>query len=322
MMAPMNSNNRDRMPRKGGSRAGHRPNAPPPPPPRTPPAGPAAPAAPKLTHWGQVADWYDDLVGEQGSEYHREVIIPGILRMLGLKEDRPEKSPLPVLDLACGQGVLCRRLAGAGCQVTGLDAAEPLIAAAQRREAEQPLGLRYLVADATRLLDDSGTPSLPLAADSFGAITLVLAIQNMTPLSPVWQACKTLLKPGGVLILVMMHPCFRVPKQSDWVWQEGEGAQMGSGSQGRVVRQYLTSTKVEIQTHPGLAAHGRDSASTTHFHRPLQAYINTLGNAGLLIDHVEEWISHKSSQAGPRKAALDRARKEIPMFLAIRARKV
>jgi hypothetical protein len=79
MMAPMNSNNRDRMPRKGGSRAGHRPNAPaapatPPgrrpflsPTPRTPPAGPAAPAAPKLTHWGQVADWYDDLVGEQGS---------------------------------------------------------------------------------------------------------------------------------------------------------------------------------------------------------------------------------------------------------------
>src|SRR5271170_3745670 len=151
------------------------------------------------------------------------------------------------------------------------------------------------------------------------AVTIVLAIQNMTPLSPIWQACRTVLKPGGKLIVVMMHPCFRVPKQSDWIWEDrGSG---GVGEQGRVIKQYLTSSKVEIQTHPGLAAHGKDASATSHFHRPLQAYVNTMGNAGLLIDHVEEWISHKTSQAGPKKAALDRARKEIPMFLALRAKK-
>ena len=113
----------------------------------------------------------------------------------------------------------------------------------------------------------------------------------------------------------MMHPCFRVPRESDWVWSE-------EGAQGRVVRQYLSSSKVEIQTHPGMAAHGKGASATVHFHRPLQAYVNTLGNAGLLIDHVEEWVSHKVSQAGPKKAALDRARQEIPLFLALRARKV
>jgi len=149
--------------------------------------------------------------------------------------------------------------------------------------------------------------------------TTLPAIQNMTPLSPIWQACRTVLKPGGKLIVVMMHPCFRVPKQSDWIWEDrGSG---GVGEQGRVIKQYLTSSKVEIQTHPGLAAHGKDASATSHFHRPLQAYVNTMGNAGLLIDHVEEWISHKTSQAGPKKAALDRARKEIPMFLALRAKK-
>ena len=122
------------------------------------------------------------------------------------------------------------------------------------------------------------------------------------------------------MIVVMMHPCFRVPRQSDWIWEDrGSG---GVGEQGRVIKQYLSSSKVDIQTHPGLAAHGKDDSTTPHFHRPLQAYINTLGNAGLLIDHIEEWISHKVSQPGPKKAALDRARKEIPMFLAVRARKV
>src|SRR5688572_6945724 len=33
------------------------------------------------THWGEVADWYDKLVGEEGSEFHREVIFPGVLRL-------------------------------------------------------------------------------------------------------------------------------------------------------------------------------------------------------------------------------------------------
>ena len=45
-----------------------------------------------------------------------------------------------------------------------------------------------------------------------------------------------------------------------------------------------------------------------------------LGSAGLAIDRLEEWPSHKTSPEGPRKRALDKSRKEIPMFLALRAR--
>jgi len=40
----------------------------------------------KQTHWSNVADWYDQLVGDDGSEYHQHVILPGILRMLDMKE--------------------------------------------------------------------------------------------------------------------------------------------------------------------------------------------------------------------------------------------
>ena len=269
--------------------------------------------AARETHWGEVAEWYDKLVGVVGSEYLREVIVRGFFRFFGLEAKK--KGDLAVLDLACGQGVLCRRLAEAGCTVTGVDAAAPLIEAARRRD--EGLAIRYAVGDATKLLDESGVWAAGLAAGAFDAVTIVLAIQNITPLSPVWQACAKLLKPGGSLVVVLWQPCFGVPKHSDWVWEENVGE---GGVQGRVVRQYLTSSKVEIQTHPGLAAHGKSAAATTHFHRPLQAYANTMGNAGLLIDHIEEWISHKVSQAGPRKSALDRARKEIPMFLAIRAR--
>jgi ubiquinone/menaquinone biosynthesis C-methylase UbiE len=275
----------------------------------------APPPQEKPTHWGEVADWYDKLVGDEGSEFHQHVILPGVMRMLGGVE---KAAGMKVLDLACGQGVLSRKLAQAGCEVIGVDGAPELIDAARKRNETERLSIRYEVADATKLLRDDGALAVDLGG--MDAVTIILAIQNMTPLSPVWQACRAALKPGGHLILVMMHPAFRVPRASDWVWKDaGSG---GVSEQGRVVYQYLSSSRIEIQTHPGKAAFGKGSPTTPHFHRPLQAYVNTLGNAGLLIDHVEEWVSHKTSEAGPKKGALDRARKEIPMFLAVRARKV
>ena len=104
------------------------------------------------THWGDVAEWYDTLVGDDGSEYHRKVIIPGVLRMLELNKidaDRPQ-----LLDLACGQGVLCRRLAEEGCEVVGIDAAAPLLEAAKRRNVKDKLAIKYTLADVTELLKD------------------------------------------------------------------------------------------------------------------------------------------------------------------------
>jgi hypothetical protein len=64
------------------------------------------------------------------------------------------------------------------------------------------------------------------------------------------------------------------------------------------------------------------STNTWHFHRPLQAYINTLGNHGLLLEHMEELVSHKKEQEGKKSEALNRAREEFPMFLLLQVRKV
>ncbi|NJL31655.1 MAG: hypothetical protein HC898_08505 [Phycisphaerales bacterium] len=38
-----------------------------------------------------------------------------------------------------------------------------------------------------------------------------------------------------------------------------------------------------------------------------------------MVDHMEEWVSHKRSDPGPRAEAEDFSRSQIPMFLAIRA---
>lgn len=244
------------------------------------------------TDWGNVAGWYDSLVGESGSEYHREVVLPGVLRLL---------APQPgsrVLDVACGQGVLCRILRERGAEVSGVDAARSLIDAARRRG---PADIAYHVADAREL------GFLP--HDHFDSAACVLAIQNIHPIQPVFTGVAGALKSGGRLVIVMMHPAFRGAKETSWGWDERQKVQY------RRVDRYLLPRKTPITTHPG-----KDPGQYTWtFHKPIETYVTALRNASLLIDAIEEWPSHKSSTSGPRAAAENSARKEIPLFMAIRA---
>jgi len=73
----------------------------------------------------------------------------------------------------------------------------------------------------------------------------------------------------------------------------------------------MSESKVEIEMNPSK----RDTKTTISFHRPLQYYFKTLANSGFVVARLEEWLSHRESESGPRKKAEDRARKEIPMFL-------
>ncbi|HWP39658.1 MAG TPA: class I SAM-dependent methyltransferase [Tepidisphaeraceae bacterium] len=249
-------------------------------------------STPRRTDWGEVAEWYDQLVGEAGSEYHRQVVLPGVLRLLSPRAGER------IVDIGCGQGVLCRLLAERGVEVTGIDAAEELIRVARQRG---PQSIRYHVADARKL------DFLPAA--HFDAATCVLAIQNIHPLGPVLAGVSRALREGGRLVMVMMHPCFRSPRETSWGWDQAAKVQF------RRVDRYLTPRKSPIVMHPG-ADPGR---YTWTFHRPIQSYVKALRHAGMVIDAMQEWPSHKHSSSGPRAQAENLARREIPMFLAIRA---
>jgi ubiquinone/menaquinone biosynthesis C-methylase UbiE len=247
------------------------------------------------TDWGEVAKWYDQLVGESGSEFHREVVLPGTLRLLSLQAGEQ------VVDIACGQGVLCRALHERGVKVTGVDAAAELIAVARERSGDS---VHYILGDARDLSF--------LPADRFAGAACVLAIQNIHPIQPVFAGVSRLLAPRGKLVIVMMHPCFRGAKEASWGWDEENKVQY------RRVDRYLEPRKVPIVTHPG----SDPGQYTWTFHKPIQEYVKALRNAGLWVDAIEEWPSHKISTSGPRAAAENMARKEIPMFMAIRAVKL
>ena len=264
----------------------------------------AGPAHRSSTDWSGVAGWYDQLVGESGSEYHREVVLPGVLRLLNPRAGEA------IVDIACGQGVLCRLLHERGANATGIDASRELIALArQRNDMLRASGSgvsppTYHVADARQL------GFLP--EGQFNAAACVLAIQNMHPIHGVFEGVARALKSGGRFIVAMTHPCFRGARETSWGWDQAKEVQF------RRVDRYLLPRKTPIIAHPGKTP----DVYTWTFHKPLEAYVKAARNAGLLIDALEEWPSHKTSTSGPRAPAENAARKEIPMFLALRAVKV
>lgn len=254
----------------------------------------------KDTGWGNVAQWYHETVEDQAS-YQRDLVMPNLMRLLDIKPGQK------ILDLGCGEGLFTRRFAQAGAEVTSIDISKELVEIAKRAAAAQSehykFQPRFFVSDAA---------SISMVADkSQDAVVIVLALQNMERAREALSECSRVLKPGGRLFLVLNHPTFRIPKYSDWQWSNDGAIQY------RRVWQYMSEAREKIQMHPG----EKPSELTFSFHRPLQFYFKALGKAGLAVTNMEEWVSNKKSQPGPRAAAENKARTEIPLFMALIAEK-
>src|SRR5947209_18553175 len=89
--------------------------------------------------WGRMAEWYDAKQGDTGDFWHRTLIDPTFLRVVG------DVRGLHVLDLGCGNGYLSRRFAQGGAKVVAVDASAPIVQRARGRESQVPLGYEYRV---------------------------------------------------------------------------------------------------------------------------------------------------------------------------------
>jgi ubiquinone/menaquinone biosynthesis C-methylase UbiE len=259
------------------------------------------PSAP--TSWDAVARWYDGWVGQEGSEHHREVAVPALVELL---EPRPGES---ILDIGAGQGVLAPHIIQAGARYTGVDASPRLVQIARKRHGRAGPGAapRFLLGDARELRAVPG-----LSEGEFDAVAFLLSIQDMDQMERVLESAAWALKPGGRVAMVLTHPAFRVPRQSGWGWDEGRRLHY------RRVDHYLTPLRVPMKTLPGKEG----KVVTRSFHRPVGAYINALAACGLLVDRMSEIPGHKANAPPERERAAEQARREIPLFLGLRARKV
>ncbi len=215
--------------------------------------------------WEAMADWYDAKQGDGGDVWHRTLIDPALLEVVG------EVDGLRVLDLGCGNGYIARKLARGGAQVTGVDASAPIIAHARRREAAAPQGIAYHVADAARL----GI----LRGETFDLVVANMSLMDIEDTEGTISEVSRLLAPMGRFVASLSHPCFDQGPTTGWL-AEKVGL---TTTFARKVSRYRDLFSARIPWRIEGKVH-----ETIGFHRPLSWYFRTLRAAGFVVSRFEE----------------------------------
>ncbi|MEI6242943.1 MAG: class I SAM-dependent methyltransferase [Chlamydiota bacterium] len=237
--------------------------------------------------WEEVSSWYDALVGEKGHYYHQHVIFPQLLKLLDFKNKK-------VLDLCCGQGAFSRALPSPTSFV-GLDISPSLITAAKKMNK---------IPSHQFAVQDISIP-FSLEKKDFDYATILLALQGIENPKSVLQNANTHLRKDGKIVCVINHPCFRIPRQSEWGVDEKRNLQY------RALYRYATFMKVPITT-----SYEDQEKEVLAFHYSLSMLTKAFYESGFLIESLEEWISDKVS-SGAQSKRENFARKEFPLFMAI-----
>jgi len=250
--------------------------------------------------WDRNASFWDECM-DDGNDFVELLIWPPTERFLEIGVgDR-------ILDVACGNGLSSRKLAGLGAKVVAIDFSEEMIDRARSR-AEPGEGVEYIVLDATE--EDA---LADLGRGSFQAVLCNMALFDMAEIAPLFRAVPSLLCRGGRFVFSVLHPCFNNPG----VVQMGElEDRMG---------EFVTTHSVKISRYltpfvqPGLAMSGQPMPHP-YFHRSLADLIGEGLRAGLVLDALEERAFPPTYAGSSDALSWSGKFSEIPPILVCRMR--
>jgi len=245
--------------------------------------------------WDALADVWTSGYTEHGDVNRRYVIDPVLFALLG------DVKGLRVFDAGCGSGYLSRLLAKRGAVVSGQDISRKFIGMAMEAERKDPLGVRYRLGS----IVDLG----PHTAGSFDVAVSNLVLQDVRDYRRAFREIARVLRPGGRLVLSIMHPAFATPPIRGWV-QEPRDSNRNED------RQYV---KVDRYFERSTEAWGfGDGPRVTSFHRPLRDYFEALADAGFLVRRLEEPVPPPEAiEERPRDFMNEYDR--VPLFLILEA---
>jgi SAM-dependent methyltransferase len=206
----------------------------------------------ELTPWDEHAVWWQEGFTDGADPEYEEQILPLIDSHLG--------DCRRVLDVGCGEGQAARRLARHGVDVVGLDPTRSQLTLARAR-AGTPVYARA-VAEA-----------LPARTGAFDGVLMCLVLEHLDPFEPAIHEIARVLEPGGRFLLLLNHPLLQAPG-SGWIDDHILEEQYWR------VGQYLREETGVEDVAPGIAL--------PFMHRPLSRYVHVMGEAGLLIDDMDE----------------------------------
>jgi SAM-dependent methyltransferase len=249
--------------------------------------------------WNANAAWWDDRIGD-GNDFQKYLIEPASERLLAISPgDR-------ILDVACGAGRFARRMAELGGRVIGIDQSARFIERARIRTPRES-GIEYHIADATNT-----AAMLGFGVGRFDKAVCTMALMDMPQIQPLLQALKQMLKPAGVFVFSVTHPCFHTPaiQRFSEIHEQDSGRHIVRS--GVKISSYLTPFARKTE---GIVGQPKPQL---YFHRPLHVLFRSCFDAGFLIDGLEEPALPRPEEQTPGVRWSDMT--EIPPILVVRAR--
>jgi 2-polyprenyl-3-methyl-5-hydroxy-6-metoxy-1,4-benzoquinol methylase len=252
--------------------------------------------------WDTKAAYWEALHGDSGNLYHRRLVSPGVERLLAVQPGER------ILDVACGSGVLARRLAELGALVTAVDFSPELVTRAQARAQTAGEPIDYRVVDAT---DETALSAL--GAGEFDAVVCTMALMDMTVIEPLHRAVAHLLNSRGRFVVATAHPAFN-SNAPVFVSELAD-------NNGEMVTTY--SLKISAyRTIPPMKQAGAPGEPAPHYyyHRPLNELLGAAFDSGLVVDGMEEPV-FLPEDIDPTQPLSRRSMPQIPPILIYRLRR-
>ena len=202
-----------------------------------------------LQAWEANAEFWDNYMGDNSNEFHRQTVRPKVSKLLDIQSDDY------VLDIACGNGNYSAYLAEHGANVVAFDYSPKMIELARKRQSRFVDKIEFCVADATK------RESLLLLkrAKAFTKAVSNMAIMDISDIKELFCCVNQMLVDKGIFVFATQHPCF------------------------------VTLTDIYMTPHAyyGEAVEGQPEKQC-YYHRSLQDILNTCFQNGFAVDGFYE----------------------------------
>ena len=170
---------------------------------------------------------------------------------------------------------MSRLLAGRGARVVGVDRARALIEAAAGDGGHRAGAAHFVLGDIR---------ALPLVSGGFDAVVCNHSLNEMPDPRPALSECARVLRPGGRLVVLMLHPCFYGGRD-----RSGRRIELDSD-------RYFSSRRLQQR----FSVSGISSpAPTVLWMLPLEAWFSSLAGAGFCVQGLWEPRPARSAAAEP-----------------------
>lgn len=216
------------------------------------------------SNWNTNAVKWDSFYDDDGDRNRRYQSDEPMLALIGDVNSRQ------VLDVGSGNGYLCRKLAKAGAIMTGVELSDGFLEIAMGREKEEALGITYHNASASEM-DFLPDVHFDKAVSNY-------VLMDIRDYEAALRHVFRVLKPGGIFIAVISHPCFG-SGPAGWVTPALDTPRTEERFAWRVDNYFLRGPVVSQwgNLDPVLS-----------FHRPIQDYWRAFADAGFVVTDFDE----------------------------------